>query len=345
MRHVGLFLEELRPGATDAEFFRETLEIVDSAERLGLDGIWLGEIHFLPTRSVLSSPLVVASAIAARTKRVCIGTAVHVIPLRNPLAVAEDIATLDHLSGGRFEFGIGRSGASRSYNAVGIPYSESQGRLMEALEVIREAWKGKPFSFHGTYYHCDNVTVGPQPLQQPHPPLRVAALSPPSFPRSAELGLNLFVGLRGTDLSELRGYIETYRAAWRAAGHPGEGSVYLRIPLYAAPTDAEAIAESRDSIMFYFRRQAELARQGTRSGRLETGELAVELDAISHEHILKERVAFGSPASLIERLRGLRDELHLDGIVAEPNPGGMIPYPEMMRSLTLLADEVTPALR
>jgi alkanesulfonate monooxygenase SsuD/methylene tetrahydromethanopterin reductase-like flavin-dependent oxidoreductase (luciferase family) len=345
VRHVGLFLEELRPGATDAAFFQETFEIVDAAESMGLDGIWLGEIHFLPSRSIMSSSLVVATAIAMRTKRMCIGTAVHVIPLRNPLAVAEDIATLDHMCGGRFEFGIGRSGASRSYNAVGIPYSESQARLMESLEVIREAWKGKPFSFHGEFYHCDDVTVGPRPLQQPHPPVRIAALSPPSFPRYAELGVNLFVGLRGTDLSELRGYIDSYRAAWRKAGHAGDGSVYLRIPLYAAPTDAEAIEESRDSVIFYFRRQANLARQGTRSGRLETGELAVELDAISHEHILKERVAVGSAESLIARLRQLRDELHLDGIIAEPNPGGMIPYPLMMRSLELLAKEVAPALR
>ena len=345
MRHIGLFLEELRPQATDGEFFRELFDTVDAAEQLGIDGIWLGEIHFLPSRSILSSPLVVASQIAARTKRMCIGTAVHVLPLRNPLAVAEDIATLDHLCGGRFEFGIGRSGASRSYNAVGIPYAESQGRLMESLEVIREAWKGKTFSFHGTYYHCDDVTIGPRPLQQPHPPVRIAALSPESFPRYAEIGVNLFVGLRGTDLSELRGFIDNYRATWRKAGHAGEGSVYLRIPVYVAPTDAEAIDESRESVIFYFRRQANLARQGTRSGRLPTGELAVELDAISHEHILKERVAVGSPKSLVARLRQLRDELHLDGIIAEPNPGGMIPYPQMMRSLKLLAEEVAPALR
>ena len=345
VNHIGLFLEELRDGATQAEFFRETFEIVDTAETLGIDGIWLGEIHFLPSRSILSAPLLMATAIASRTRRVCIGTAVHVIPLRNPLSIAEDVATLDHLSDGRFEFGIGRSGAARSYRAIGVPYEESQGRLMESLEVLREAWKGKPFSFAGTYYRVDNVTVTPQPIQQPHPPIRIAALSEPSFPRYAELGLNLFVGLRGTDISELRGYIDTYRETWRAAGHKGAGSVYLRIPLYVAPTDAEAIAESRDSIMFYFRRQAELARQGTRSGSTPLAELATELDALSHEHILKERVAFGSPASLIARLRQLRDDLHLDGIVAEPNPGGRIPFDKMMRSLRLLADEVTPALR
>ena len=348
MRHIGLFLEELRDGATDAEFFKELIDTVDAAEAWGLDGIWLGEIHFLPTRSILASPLVVAAAIASRTRRMCIGTAVHVIPLRNPLGVAEDVATLDHLSGGRFEFGIGRSGSARSYNLLGIPYEESQGRLMESLEVMREAWKGKTFSFKGKYFEVDKATVGPRPLQQPHPPVRIAALNPASFTRAAELGLHIFVGLRGTDISVLRGHIESYQQTWRAAGHRGEGSVYLRIPLYAAPTDAAAVAESRDSIVFYFRRQSELARAGTGSGTVTTGERLAQADqlaTLSHEHILRERVVVGSADSLVKRLRELREALHLDGIIVEPNPGGMIPVEQMMRSLRILAEDIAPALR
>jgi alkanesulfonate monooxygenase SsuD/methylene tetrahydromethanopterin reductase-like flavin-dependent oxidoreductase (luciferase family) len=348
MRHIGLFLEELREGATDGEFFQELMQTVDAAEAWGLDGIWLGEIHFLPTRSILSSPLVVASSIATRTKRMCIGTAVHVIPLRNPLGVAEDVATLDHLSGGRFEFGIGRSGSPRSYNLLGIPYEESQGRLIEALEVMREAWKGERFSFDGKYFHVDNAIVGPRPFQQPHPPVRIAALNPASFTRAAELGLHIFVGLRGTDISVLRGHIENYQAAWQAAGHRGEGSVYLRIPLYAADTDAAAVDESRDSIIFYFRRQSELARAGTGSGTTTTGQRlaqADELATLSHEHILRERVAVGGAQSLVTRLRELREQLRLDGIIVEPNPGGRIPLDNMMRSLKILAAEVAPSLR
>jgi alkanesulfonate monooxygenase SsuD/methylene tetrahydromethanopterin reductase-like flavin-dependent oxidoreductase (luciferase family) len=348
MRHIGLFLEELRDGATDGEFFEELMQTVDAAEAWGLDGIWLGEIHFLPTRSILCSPLVVAAAITSRTRRMCVGTAVHVIPLRNPLGVAEDVATLDHLSGGRFEFGIGRSGSPRSYNALGIPYEESQGRLIEGLEVMREAWKGKPFSFHGTYYHVDNAVIRPRPLQEPHPPVRIAALNPASFTRAAELGLHIFVGLRGTDISVLRGHIEAYQTTWRAAGHRGEGSVYLRIPLYAAATDATAVEESRESIVYYFRRQSQLARAGTGSGTTTTGERlaqADELATLTHEHILRERVVVGSAASLVKRLRELREQLHLDGVIIEPNPGGRIPLPQMMGSLRILAEEVAPALR
>jgi alkanesulfonate monooxygenase SsuD/methylene tetrahydromethanopterin reductase-like flavin-dependent oxidoreductase (luciferase family) len=219
---------------------------------------------------------------------------------------------------------------------------------MEALEVMREAWKGKRFTFHGKYFHVDNAIVGPRPLQQPHPPVRIAALNPASFTRAAELGLHIFVGLRGTDISILRGHIDSYQTTWRAAGHRGAGSVYLRIPLYAAATDAAAIDESRESILYYFRRQSELARAGTGSGTVTTGERlaqADELATLSHEHILRERVVVGSPASLVARLRELREQLQLDGVIVEPNPGGMIPEPQMMRSLELLAREIAPALR
>ncbi|HYE90015.1 MAG TPA: LLM class flavin-dependent oxidoreductase, partial [Terriglobales bacterium] len=223
-----------------------------------------------------------------------------------------------------------------------------QGRLMEALELIREAWKGTTFSFHGKYYDVDNAIVTPQPLQRPHPPLRIAALNPQSFLRAAEHGLHIFVGLRGTDISVLRGYIDSYQTAWRAAGHPGKGSVYLRIPAYVADTDAAAIDESRESIIYYFRRQADLARTGTGSGTVTAGERLAQADTLavlSHEHILRERVVVGSAASLVARLRELREQLQLDGIIVEPNPGGKIPLAPMMRSIEMLAKEVTPALR
>jgi Luciferase-like monooxygenase len=178
--------------------------------------------------------------------------------------------------------------------------------------------------------------------------VRIAALNPASFTRAAELGLHIFVGLRGTDISVLRGHIENYQAAWQAAGHRGEGSVYLRIPLYAADTDAAAVDESRDSIIFYFRRQSELARAGTGSGTTTTGQRlaqADELATLSHEHILRERVAVGGAQSLVTRLRELREQLRLDGIIVEPNPGGRISLDNMMRSLKILAAEVAPALR
>src|SRR6058998_1778430 len=119
--HFGIFLEERRPGTSEAAAFRETLDFAEAADASGLDGVWLGEIHFNPARSVSSAPIALASYIAARTRRVRIGTAVQVLPLGNPLRIAEDVATVDHLSRGRFDFGIGRSGSPRAYDARGEP--------------------------------------------------------------------------------------------------------------------------------------------------------------------------------------------------------------------------------
>jgi alkanesulfonate monooxygenase SsuD/methylene tetrahydromethanopterin reductase-like flavin-dependent oxidoreductase (luciferase family) len=346
---LGVFHECHRPQSySETDAFDEIFAHAEAAERYGFDAIWLAEIHFSPTRSVLAAPLVIAAALAARTKVLKIGTAVHVLPLSNPLRTAEEAATVDHISRGRFEFGIGRSGSSRSYSLIGVPYEESQERLMEALDVMREAWKGRPFDFDGRYFHFRNANVSPRPLQRPHPPVRIAALNPASFPRAAELGLHIFVGLRGTDISVLRGYIESYHEAWRRAGHAGRGSVYLRIPLYASTTDEAAVDESRDSVVYYFKRQAEMARAGTNSGTvtsLERLALAGELATLTHEHILRERVVVGGAETLIARLRELQEQLLLDGIIIEPNPGGKIPYREMMRSLEIYAKEIAPALR
>src|SRR5947207_13986396 len=110
----GIFHEFARSaGQTDAETFAQSFAQVDAAERWGLDVVWLAELHFLPERSVASAPLVLASAIAARTRRLKIGIAVQVLPLCHPLRLAEEVATLDHVSGGRLIFGVGRSGFPR----------------------------------------------------------------------------------------------------------------------------------------------------------------------------------------------------------------------------------------
>ena len=199
--HIGMFMEfGFRDSGSDVEAFREGFDLVDAAESWGLDSAWLSEFHFSPQRSVLSSPIVTLSAIAARTKRMGIGMAVYVLPLTNPLRVAEEAATLDQISEGRLEFGIGRSGFRRAYNSYNIDYDESLERFDEALTVLREAWKGKPFSFDGKFYKVTEALVVPQPVQKPYPPMRMAATSPGTFSKVSAEGLPLFVGLRGDGL-------------------------------------------------------------------------------------------------------------------------------------------------
>ena len=169
------------PGRSHAEAFAQSFELVDGAERWGLDAMWLGELHFDPARSVLSSPLCVASAIAARTQRMKIGLAVQVLPLCHPLRLAEEAATVDQISNGRLIFGVGRSGVARTYEAYGVPYAESRERFAEILDIVQKAWTQDKVSYQGKYHRFEDVAVVPKPYQQPTPPIRVAATSADTF--------------------------------------------------------------------------------------------------------------------------------------------------------------------
>src|SRR5436190_3312662 len=347
--HVGLFVEEMRQGATQTSAFRDVFDTAERADALGIDCVWLGEIHFTPTRSVISASLQVASAIAGRTRRVRIGTAVQVLPLNHPLRIAEEVATVDHISEGRFEFGVGRSGVVRTYDIYGVPYAESQARFREALEIIRRGWTGEPFSYEGDFYRVNNATVAPRPYQDPHPPIRMAATSEETFPAAGRMGLPIFVGLRATEIPDLQVQLAPYRQAWREAGHPGEPSVYLRIPVYVSPTAEGAREEPRESLAAFFARQTELARSAV--GRAGAGPAdrrrfqAERMANLSYDDILAKKVVFGTAASVIDRLGELREELGLDGVGAELNPGGRIPPELETRSLQLLTHEVMPAFK
>ena len=157
------------PGRTESEAFDEAMEQVDAAERLGLDVMWLAELHFEPRRSVLSAPLSIASAIAARTSRMKIGIAVQVLPLCHPLRLAEEAATVDQLSHGRLIFGVGRSGVAQTYEAYGVSYAESRERFREILDIVEQAWTKPSFSYSGKYHSFNEVAVVPKPCQKPTP--------------------------------------------------------------------------------------------------------------------------------------------------------------------------------
>src|SRR5688572_30136730 len=202
--HFGIFVEEMRQGGLGpAAAFREAFEVAEHADAWGFDCVWLGEIHFAPTRSVISASLQVASSIATRTKRLRVGTAVSVLPLNHPLRIAEEVATLDHISGGRLEFGIGRSGVVRSYDIYGIPYGESQARFRESLDIIKLAWTGEPVHYDGQFYRISGAVVSPTPFQVPHPPMRMATSSHETFPAVARMGLPSFIGLRAAEIPDL----------------------------------------------------------------------------------------------------------------------------------------------
>src|ERR671936_2493090 len=345
----GIFLDfVLRQGGTHEAAFKEAFDLVDLAEASGIDTVWLGEMHFLPNLSVLSAPIVVASSIVTRTKRLRVGMAVQVLPLIHPLRIAEEAATVDQISKGRFEFGVGRSGNMRAYDAMGIDYEESRERFQEALDIILKAWSGETFSYEGKYNHITNATLSPLPYQKPHPKIRIAASSGDSFSRIGRLGYPIFLGLRVMDVDDLKTNLRDYKEEWMKAGHPGDaGDINVRFPMYIAPSDEEAVEEPKESIEAFFRRMRELfeyslGRAGTEQTEVRRARYE-RLANATYEDLLETRVVFGSPESVIDRLTQFQAMLGITGITAELNPGGFLPKEAVHRSLKLLTEEVIPA--
>jgi len=347
---LGLFHEFHRPqGHSETDAFDEAFAQADAAEQFGFDAIWLAELHFSPARSVLAAPMVIAAALAARTKRLKIGSAVHVLPLGNPLRTAEEAATVDHISHGRFEFGIGRSGFPATYERFGVPYGESRDRMFEQLEIIRKAWTEDTFSYKGTYFSYENVNVIPKPYQKPHPPIRMAVNSADTYALAGRMGWPIFVAVRLGSLTELIAPLAEYRAAWKAAGHPGAGSVALRLPVYVGPTIDEALAVPRDSTMAFYRFLGErlvdsAVRAGTRAIE-DRAARGARLGTITYDEARRDKLAYGTPEMVIDRLQQLQESLGLSAILAEMNCGQQIPNQHILSSMRLFMDKVAPALR
>jgi alkanesulfonate monooxygenase SsuD/methylene tetrahydromethanopterin reductase-like flavin-dependent oxidoreductase (luciferase family) len=336
------------PGRSESEAFDEAMEQVDAAERLGLDVMWLAELHFEPRRSVLSAPLSIASAIAARTRRIKIGIAVQVLPLCHPLRLAEEAATVDQLSHGRLIFGVGRSGVAQTYEAYGVSYAESRDRFREILDIVEQAWTKPSFSYNGRYHSFKDVAVVPKPYQKPTPPIRVAASTPDTFPAIGRRGAPIFASTRHTNWGDLARQIQTYHDAWGEAGHPGRGQVFISAPTYIAETEERARTEPKESIMHFYHEQANLLEGAARLVDPETAARRMrrvdQLRSLRYEDGLRNHALVGTPEAIAERLNTLRREIGLTGILAELNCGGLIPHQWVLTALQLLCADIKPRL-
>jgi alkanesulfonate monooxygenase SsuD/methylene tetrahydromethanopterin reductase-like flavin-dependent oxidoreductase (luciferase family) len=325
----GIFHEFLSAGASSqTEAFVQSFAQIEAAERWGLDLVWLAEIHMNPTRCLSSAPLTIASAVAARTQRIKVGTAVQVLPLGHPLRLAEETATIDQISGGRFVFGVGRSAFPRAYNAYGISYQESQDRFAECLDIIKAAWTQPVTSHSGQYWNFENFTLVPRPVQQPHPPIRIAASQPDTYAAIGKLGYPLFAAMRASPMDELPANIRAYRDAWREAGHPGRGEAYLQVPIYVAETREQALADAQDGLMRFATYRADLLR-----------------GPLTYETALQQKGIVGTPDMVAQRIAELQATSGLDGISAEINVGSLLTHDQVMRSLRLYCQEVMPRFK
>ena len=202
------------------ESFARLLEQAELGEQLGFQSVWIPEGHFQP-RGLFAAPLVVLAAIAARTSRIRLGTTSFLLPVRNSIRVAEDVAVLDHLSGGRVILGVGRGFRRTLFDAFEVSPSEKRDRFEAVLERVRAAWRGEPLP----HVRDRALRVTPRPLQQPHPPIWVAAFGPKALAQASRLGLPYLA----SPLEPLERLAENY-ALHREGLPPGLDASTLAVP-------------------------------------------------------------------------------------------------------------------
>ena len=205
-------------GKPDAQTYQEELTVGDMAEGLGFDSVWTLDHHF--TGYVMSpDPTALLMYVAARTKRVQLGTAVIVLPWHDPVEVAEKIALLDLVSGGRTIFGFGRGAASIEYAGFRIPMEESRDRFVESLLIIRKGLTQESFSFDGKYYKVPEIQIRPRAISHPENRFYASSVSPESAEIMAKLGFGVLIIAQSSWDDTATGY-QRYCEIAQASGYP-----------------------------------------------------------------------------------------------------------------------------
>ena len=332
------------PGCTEQQRLQDILAQIELGDAVGFDTVWLGELHFSRGFSILADPLMVLAAAAQRTRRIRLGTAVTLLPLHNPVKIAEEAAICDILSDGRLELGCGRGTAPLHYAGYDIPQEESRERFDEALDFLIGAWTHDAFSFDGKYYRASELRVVPRPLQRPHPPIRIAANSPDTFPFAARRQFPIFATPMINPPDKLKEGLGVYRNG--LAGRQGDTA--LAFPVHVAASREAARAECEPGLMRFMREAAERLRplgdHDVKSFEAFRQVLA-RMDRVTFSDIDREMGVFGDPAYCIQRVGELRRDYGMDEFICYFNQGGLMDPAMVRQSMRRFAEEVMPHFR
>ena len=332
-------------GYTERQRYQDILAQIELGDTLGFDTAWLGELHFSRAFSILADPLMVLAAAAQRTSRIRLGTAVTLLPLHNPVKIAEEAAIADILSNGRIEFGVGRGTAPLHYEGYGIAQEESRARFDEALDFILKAWTSDSFSYEGKYFHAHDLSVVPRPVQNPHPPVRIAANSPDTFPIAARRRFPIFATPLINPPDKLKEGLAVYRDTLPAGA---KGDAALAFPVHVTTSRAQARQDCEPGLLRFLREAAErlrpLGQTDIRSFEAFRQVLA-RIERVKYEDLDREMGVFGDPDYCVERVRALRRDYGMDEFICYFNQGGIMDHAMVRQTMTLFAEEVVPHCR
>jgi len=314
------------------ELYRDHLDGYVLADQLGYSHIWLAEHHFADDAHNPSA-LPILAAVAARTQRIRIGTYIILMAFHHPILVAEDAAVVDLLSNGRLDLAVGAGPMPAECEVFGVAQQETFGRTYEALEVIEKCWTQAEFSHHGKYFNFDHVQMTTRPVQQPHPPIWMAAAGPQSARKAAQRGYHLAMGMGPGHA--------TYVQALREAGRDPQQMRFVSGPvgIHIADTEEKAWDEAevplRAWLEFYLRRNAPFVRSVPPLGEFRRTR-GIGFAGVPFFVGTVEQVAVGMRAAFA---RAPLDELAL----YFHTPG--IPAASVRKSMTLFAAHILPELR
>ena len=336
----GLFLEWPNPTMRNWKtLFEEGVEQVQYSEELGFDYCLIAEHHFTNYGNS-PAPLMQALYIGQRTRRIKIGTASVILPVWQPLRLAEELAVLDNLIDGRLMCGIGRGYQGYEMAGFGSDIDESRGKFHETLEVLLKAWTlDESFTYEGEHVRIDHpVTVFPKPRQKPHPPLWISGTSVESMQLAARLDM-LPLSSSALGMDGVRKQLASYIHARKDLGKPLQRpSLALQCMTHVAPTDEEAY-EALPYVRWQTRAQRGLNRHDVRNGSVDASPFEGEPD----DEAFLDRLYFGSPDTVIEKFRRAAGAgaTHISNWMMF----GGIEHEKLMRSIRLMGEQVIPALR
>jgi alkanesulfonate monooxygenase SsuD/methylene tetrahydromethanopterin reductase-like flavin-dependent oxidoreductase (luciferase family) len=353
-----------RPWNDDSEYlaYQNTIEQAVLGDQMGFHSFWTVEHHFLEEYSHCSNPEVLYGAIAMKTKNMRLGYGVRLLPkpYNHPVRSAESAAVLDLISGGRVEFGTGRSSTRAELEGFGIHPHDTREMWQEALSHIVGCWTNDEYEFEGKHWSMPKRRVLPKPRQKPHPPLWGATGSPETHRLVGEMGLGLLSFSVGTPPAELKRRIDIYRegiaACEKPVGHFINNQAASFTMVNCAPTRDESIATSRESFVWYPKHGAAIIGSvaswlreldeglgtydylGGTQQRVEDG----SLEYLTMDYLLETQACVaGDPDDVIEIFKAY-EATGCDIVFCLLNPYN-IPHDKVMQTIELMGKHVIPA--
>jgi alkanesulfonate monooxygenase SsuD/methylene tetrahydromethanopterin reductase-like flavin-dependent oxidoreductase (luciferase family) len=343
-----------KPGMTAAARYDQLWRELALADESGFDFGFCVEHHFNPRESWMPSPSIYCAAAAVHTRRLRIGTMGNVVPLYDPLRIAEDAAVLDNVAHGRFELGLVAGIVPDFFGPYRADFQNRRALTHEGLLAIKQALSSEgEFSFSGASHSYDHVTLGVKPLQKPHPPIWIHSRDPETLAFLAREGVHtgyLFLVPRENVAPRYREYLRL----WDEARHAGKPNIGYWVLVYVDETDAKAVAKAKPLFEYCFTHVFGTRAEGgigylrlaeNHAKRGDPGGAEIARHAIDVEYLRDRNLAFvGSPKTVIEQIKAAASEGVFNTVMGEFNIGE-IAEEDLMRSIRLFGSEVIPALR